>query len=77
MKKIIEGVKAGMSDIMVEQAKQFMAENGYKMTIYGKNQAITDLETNDGYGYDAEFVTALKTAIATLKVEKPKKGVYN
>lgn len=69
MKKNVEGVGIGMSGKMDEIAKQFMAENGYKMTIYGKNQAITDLETNDGYGYDTDFITALKTAIATLPVE--------
>jgi len=68
MQEIIEGIRIGMSDNMPKLAKQFMKENGYKMTIYGKNQAITDLEVNDGYGYDVEFITALKTAIATLKM---------
>lgn len=72
MEEIVEGIGIGMSDKMVGQAKQFMLENGYKMTTYGKNQAITDLEINDGYGYDAEYITALKTAIAFLKVEGDK-----
>ena len=68
MERIINGIKIGMSDNMESAAKQFMLENGYKLTLNGKNQAITDLEVNDGHGYDVEFITALKTAIAMLKV---------
>ena len=73
IKKIIVGTQIGTSNKMAEQAKQFMLENGYKMTTYGKNQAITDLEINDGYGYDVEAITALKMAIAALNLERNSK----
>lgn len=69
MKENMEGIKIGMSGKMDEIAKQFMEENGYKMTRLGKNQAINDLEAIDDCEYDTEFITALKTAIATLPVE--------
>lgn len=71
MDKVVNGVKIGFtSEEMQEKAKAFLLENGYKLTSYGKNQAITDLEINDGYGYDEEFITALKTAIAMVKEEE-------
>lgn len=71
MDKIVNGVKIGFtSEEMQKKAKEFLLENGYKLTSYGKNQAIEDLEVNDGYGYDEEFITALTTAIAMVEEDE-------
>lgn len=63
--RVSYGVKCGLSNKMVrEVAKQFMKDNGYKLTETGKRVAIDELELLDDY--PVELISAIGAAIATL-----------
>ena len=66
MQQIMNEIKLGWAKEAKQVALDYMKSNGYKLTVYGKNQALADLDCLDP---QPEYATALKTAIALLKVE--------
>lgn len=70
MNQLIKGLEKGFTKNCEKMARKYMKENGYKLTIYGKNQALADLDCADEIlvRYSTDFVIALKIAIALLPV---------
>lgn len=63
---IMEEILLGWAKESEQIALDYMKSNNYKLTMLGKNQAINDLDALDP---QPKYATALKTAIALLKVE--------
>lgn len=61
--KVTNGIEIGLRPEMVEPARKFMTENGYKITDGGKRIACNDLSS---LIEDVEERIALQTAIMSL-----------
>lgn len=68
MNELLCGLTLGFSNQKIQEvAKQFMEDNGYKLTPQGKSLAISELESlAESDTYPADLVISLTTAITTL-----------
>lgn len=66
--ELLCGLTLGFSNQKIrEVAKQFMEDNGYKLTPQGKGLAISELESlAESDTYPADLVISMTAAIATL-----------
>ena len=67
--KISEVMKLALLDESQEIAREYMRENGYKLTEIGKNQAINDLDALDDPDYDQEAINYIKGCLAVLELD--------
>lgn len=68
--ELSKGIELGWtSDQVQEYAKQFMKDNGYKLTEAGKQVAIAELQDLQD-NYPPQIIAVITTAISLLSEEE-------
>lgn len=68
--ELSKGIKFGWTSEQVQEyAKQFMKDNGYKLTEAGKQVAIAELQDLQD-SYPPQIITVITTAISLLSEEE-------